>query len=204
MGYCMMTLVSITTEPEGISWVNMHSKADRNLLTPSLVDTLCNTLQQAGSDENCKVIILTGLSDIFAQGTADVKTSHQLTHVFTLLDVPAIAAVEGLALGIGRVLAEASDMLVLSDRAAIEASTETTQPLFPAQQIEAMFTGSYTNEHVMTEMIQANAIVPHDQVKNKAFDLAMRIAENSQLAIKLLKKTLDKQIDNHNMMGIQA
>jgi enoyl-CoA hydratase/carnithine racemase len=199
-----MTLVSIATEPEGISWVNMRSEEDRNLLTPTFVDTLCNTLLQAGSDENCKVIILTGLSDIFAQGTADVKTSHQLTHIFTLLDVPAIAAVEGLALGIGRVLAEASDMLVLSDRAAIEAGTEISPPLFPAQQTEAMFTGSYSNENVMNKVFHANAILPHDQVKNQAFDLAMRIAENSQLAIKLLKKTLDKQNDNHNMMRIQA
>jgi enoyl-CoA hydratase len=186
------------------------------------------------------VIILTGAGErAFVAGgdIADLNSRAGLAHyqefaevvhrVFRKVEIsdkPTIAAVNGYALGGGTELVLATDIRVLADTARL-GLPEIRLGLFPGaggtqrllRQIpscrarEMMFTGEHITAQEAVAIGLANRVVPKAQVLPMARQIAEKIAANSPLVLKLLKRTLVNGSDmplsaalayEHSMIGL--
>ena len=114
--------------------ITLNRPEKRNALNDELVAELKRTLNQAGSDDNLRSIVITGAGADFCSG-ADLSAlkkisqasvaenqedAHALMELFVLLReirVPVIAAVKGRALAGGCGLASACDLVLASQSA---------------------------------------------------------------------------------------
>jgi len=132
-----MTEPKLLIERHGpIALITLNDAATRNALSPDLVDALTRFLAGANGDEGLACIVLTGAGEGFCSG-GNVKdmqrgadpmftgSPHQMQEafrtgiqaiprVFHTLDVPAIAAVNGAAVGAGCDLACMCDIRIAS------------------------------------------------------------------------------------------
>ena len=105
----------------------------RNALDAGMQAQLGAALERAGVDPQVRAVILTGSGDAFCAG-ADVgrfeegvweparfrRESHRLTRLITaveILEKPVVAAINGVATGVGTQLALACDLRIASSRA---------------------------------------------------------------------------------------
>ncbi len=128
---------------------------------------------------------------------------HALFRRIELSDRPTIAAVNGHALGGGAELLLALDLRILSDRARL-GLPEIGMGLFPgaggtqrlARQIplcrakELLFTGDALTAAEAVAIGLANRVVAHDALMAEARALALRLAQQSPLSLRLLKRTM--------------
>jgi len=117
--------------------------------------------------------------------------------------VPTIAAVNGPAMGAGCDLALMCDMRIASERAAF-GETFLTVGLIPgdggayflpkavgmARACEMTFTGEVVNAEKAAAIGLVNAVVPHDRLMEKAFELAEKIAAKPPQALRMAKRLL--------------
>ncbi len=112
-----------------ILYLTLNQPETYNALTPSMWEELGIALQKAGTDQNVRVIILTGAGDkAFASG-ADIRELHERDYLKVLhskagevlsllghLQKPVICAINGYALGGGCELAMACDIRIATRR----------------------------------------------------------------------------------------
>ncbi|MFI0961283.1 enoyl-CoA hydratase/isomerase family protein [Streptomyces sp. NPDC021080] len=121
-------------------WLTLNRPERRNALTPELVGELADEVAAAGSDPAVRAVVLTGAGGAFcsggdlaalsavAEGGARAVTDavysqfHRLVRALTVLPVPAIAAVNGPALGAGLDLALVCDLRLAADSAVFASS----------------------------------------------------------------------------------
>ena len=115
----------------GVRWLVLHRPDVRNAVDVSLQEALRDALRDAAIDEDVAAIVLTGTDPAFSAGgdlgrfdgappRAFRWSSHELTEVVDLLErieKPVVAAVNGVATGVGLQLALACDLRIASDRA---------------------------------------------------------------------------------------
>lgn len=102
-----------------------------NALTPQMVDSLAHELEQAVTDDDLRVVSITGAGGAFSAGAAlegedpvdhfDVSSldrANRLIRAVLRCDKPVLAGVEGVAAGVGCSLALACDLQVASESAA--------------------------------------------------------------------------------------
>ncbi|MFL9828495.1 enoyl-CoA hydratase-related protein, partial [Rhodoplanes sp. SY1] len=119
------------------------------------------------------------------------------------LDVPAIAAVNGPAIGAGCDLACMCDIRIASDRAVFAESFvkvgivpgDGGSWLLPrvvgyARAAEMAFTGDPIDADEAREIGLVSRVVPHDQLMTVAFEMAGRIAANPPHALRWTKRLL--------------
>lgn len=117
---------------EGILYLQLNRPEARNALDQEMVADLIAHLEEASVDPHVKGIVLTGTGQAFCAG-ADLSRfqegvdprrfrweSHRLSHLVQLLELvekPVVAAVNGLATGLGLALVLASDLRIASTEA---------------------------------------------------------------------------------------
>jgi enoyl-CoA hydratase len=101
-----------------------------NALTEAMADRLAAELEQAGAREDVRVVLVAGAGDAFCSG-ADIggpdpqghlderalDRANRMVRAITSLDRPVVAAVDGVAAGVGCSLALACDLVVAADSA---------------------------------------------------------------------------------------
>ena len=203
-----------------------------NVLGPKVLEELGKAIDQITNEASARGVVITATgANAFCAG-ADVKSfalmgsekvpeiiklGHKIFNRIEELDLPVIAAINGLALGGGCELTLACDMRVSSDRARFSQPEVTlglipgwggTQRLSrlvgPAKAKEMIFTGQMINAQEALRIGLANKVVPDGEELKTATDiLRIIIAKASPLAVKVAKKTINQGIQKPLSEGLE-
>lgn len=142
--------------------------------------------------------------DPIAMWRAWDRPGHRVFDRLARLHLPTIAAINGYAFGGGLELALATDLRIASDRAefALPETKIGTQPGWTGSQRlpaligiarakQMIFTGARIKADVAEKWNLVNEVVPHEQVLNRAREIANQIASNAPLAVQFAKTIID-------------
>lgn len=198
-----------------IALVQLNRPKELNALNRQLMTELRDALQQLDSDDDVRVILITGNEKAFAAG-ADIKEMADATALdmlnrdqFAIWDQikktkkPLIAAVSGFALGGGCELMMHCDLIVASETAKIGqpeikigvmpgagGTQRLTRSLGKALAMEMILTGRFLSAEEALRAGLINKIVPVELYLQEAIALAKVVAENSPVALKLAKEAV--------------
>ncbi len=206
--------VEVLREDEAILWIRMIDEAENNAFSPSLVGALLTALDNADHDRDLKAIVLSGTPSYFSTGATQEVLRELAERRYSpvelilgrrllRLSVPVIVAAEGSAIGGGFALLIAADLAVIAEKARYGfnfmslgitpgmGTTGLAEDYFPRPLAhELLFTGDFRRGESFRGVGSFNAILPADQVLEKAFQMAYAIAEKPRENIVLLKRTL--------------
>jgi len=200
---------SVTVE-DGIATIVINHPPVNSLSTPVIRD-LQGVLNEIKADASVKAIIVTGAGMFFVAGAdikeiSDIKDGAQGANLarqgerffreIELLDIPVIAAINGMCLGGGTELAMACHMRIASDRAKI-GQPEINLGIIPGfggtqrlprlvgigKALEIILSGDPITAAEAKAVGLVNRVVPEAEVMKQARGLAQRIASKSKQAI---------------------
>lgn len=205
-------LITLSKDASGICTLKMDDVLGKNALTPAFVELLVEHLNHIKNDENIKVLLLTGLPDVFCSG-ADLDTlvklcKRELKPVDIILSkmmldipVPVISAMEGHAIGGGLALGLCADVAVLAEESRYGCSfmnmgftpgmgiTKLMEHyMSPALAQEMQYTGKFYQGRDLIGKTNFNYILPKADVLDKANALAESMAEKPRKALSVLKR----------------
>lgn len=209
-------MIKLEKTPDGICWMRLEDKDNNNAIGDAFCHALADIVSDIKQDKSIKVVIITGLKDIFCSGGSEqfLQQLHQyyqqnLEHEYanylkSLLNipVPVIAAMEGSATGGGLTLALYCDIIIGAEQSRYGFSfmnlgftpgMGTTALAIEAfgsfNGFEMMATGNYPKGKTLKGKSQFNYILPKEQVIDKAIELAQALNDKPRTALELLKKT---------------
>lgn len=193
--------------------VTLNRPEVRNAFNAELAAALYDCFTEVDSDDDVRVVVLTGAGDKSFSAGADLKALSQgdptdsgrgisLVHVCRRgLNKPLIAAVNGTCLAGGLELALACDLIVAVEQAAFglpEAKrgmlagaggvSRVCQRIGLAPALEIVLTGDSIDARRAYELGLINRVVPREALLDTAIELAERIAANAPLAVQRGKK----------------
>jgi polyketide biosynthesis enoyl-CoA hydratase PksI len=205
-------LVQLSYSSDGIATMQMRDAASKNGLTPHFIEDLINCLNEVKANENLKVLLMTGLPEVFCSG-ADLDTlvklcKRELKPVDIILSkmildipVPVISAMEGHAIGGGLALGLCADVAVLAEESRYGCSfmnmgftpgmgiTKLMEHyMSPAVAQEMQYTGKFYQGKSLIGKTNFNYILPKAEVMDKALELAESMAEKPRKALSVLKR----------------
>ncbi|MEM0215667.1 MAG: enoyl-CoA hydratase-related protein [Archaeoglobaceae archaeon] len=210
----------------GIATLNRPEKL--NALDTKTREELKETIERA--EKEVRVLIITGTGKAFAAG-ADInelvkrdplmaieatKLGTELFAKIEELEIPVIAAINGLALGGGLELAMACDIRIASTNAKF-GQPEINIGIFPGggatQRLPRLVGMGMAKKLVLTgEMISAEEayriglieeLVAPEKLMDRAKEVANKIAEKSAIAVKLAKKALNASMNTPLREGLR-
>jgi len=207
--------MKLTSEPTGISCVKMDDAEGRNVFSTQFIGELLDALDQVERERRTKVLILSGLPDVFCGGAEkqallDLCDGKAAVRDFVicerLLDLPfpVIAAMEGHAIGGGLAVGFCCDIVIAARESRYGAvfmslgftpgmgsTTLLAELVGPFLAAEMMFTGKrFRGSELEGRGTHLNYILPRAEVLARARDIAEQIAEKDGRSISLLKHAL--------------
>jgi len=213
---------------EGIAYLTFNRPRVRNAVSPEALCRLADAWQDYAEDDSLRVAIITGAGDRAFTAGADLGTlipllsgarhpqdewdrrvvqDHQLRERVMLRGVPLykpiIAAINGVCVGLGAELIQATDLRIAAEHATF-AVTEVVRGFMPgggstvrlARQIplckamEIVLVGEHMSAQEAYRIGLVNDVVPADQVMPRAEALARKIAANGPVAVRKTKETV--------------
>lgn len=198
----------------GVAELGMRDTAGKNSFGLAFVDQLVRAAEELANDNEIKVIVLSGLPDVFSSGAPRellerlsrgefVPSDIVLSKTLLDLPVPTIAAMQGHATGGGLALGLCADIVVFAKESRYGASFMNMgftpgmgitrlleHVLSSAMAHELLYTGEFRRGTDFIGRSGVNYVLPRAEVMPKAFDLAARIAEKPRGALVTLKRTL--------------
>jgi enoyl-CoA hydratase/carnithine racemase len=109
----------------GIVTVTIDRPTKRNALTQAMYGTMADALQEADEDDRTGAVVITGVDDVFTAGNdlVDFASGGSLDEVVRFLAtissvrVPIVAAVNGLAIGVGLTMLLHCDLVYVDPKA---------------------------------------------------------------------------------------
>lgn len=212
---------------DGIATIRLNDPERLNALTFETYAELERVFGALAEDSNVKVVVLTGAGKGFCSGGSvhgiiakllDMTAEEQLQ--FTTLTCavvknmrglkkPIIAAVNGIAAGAGTILALASDIRLLSERAkfaflftkvGLSGADMGACYLLPrivghGRATELLFTGVTIDAQECWRIGLANRVVADDKLMDEAYGLARRLKDGPLKAIGVTKELLEREAD---------
>lgn len=202
----------------GVAVITLNRPEARNSINRTVAEAMSNTLDQIESDDNVRVVVLTGAGGTFCAGM-DLKAfvaGEQVSiegkgfagFAQAALSKPTIAAVEGYALAGGCELALNCDLIVAANNSKF-GLPEVKRGLvagaggllrLPRQipyrvAMELALTGEMTGASRMYELGLINRVVDAGSAMNEALSLAKTIAANAPMATRLTKTVVHRSQD---------
>lgn len=126
-----MSILSVETDPSGVTVLTLNDPDRRNPLSGTLIDELLRTLLALKTGQCARAVVLTGAGKAFCAGgdirgfgetrphevNAGMRLTQRLIAELEEFPVPVIAAVNGAAAGAGFALAMACDVLIAAEGA---------------------------------------------------------------------------------------
>ncbi len=210
-----------------VAWVTMNRPEARNAINAGMRDELIAVLTDARSNGDIRALVLTGSGKGFCTG-ADLsgprgqgpsgpgagrevmkQSSQRLIRALWELEKPVVAAVNGVAAGLGCHLAFASDLVIVAQEArfievfvrrgiAIDAAGAFLLPrLIGLQKAkELVFFGNDLSADDAVRIGLANRVVPGDQLAAAAREWAEKLAQGPTFAIGMSKRLLNRSLES--------
>jgi 2-(1,2-epoxy-1,2-dihydrophenyl)acetyl-CoA isomerase len=184
-----------------------------------MVEELISVLKTAQKDDSVRCLVLTGTGRFFSAGqdvTAfdqdDVSFREHLHRTYNRvitkmhdLEKPIVGAINGPAVGAGLGVALATDLRVAAESASFiygfvgiglsaDSGTSLTMPLLIglARSVEMAFTNRAVNAQEALDWGLVNQVVPDDQLREAAGELATRLAKGPTQALGLSKRAIHR------------
>ncbi len=217
----------------GIGIITVNRPEQLNPLNVDVLNCLSEVIDECGSSDEIKVVIITGAGDKSFVAGADIAEMRDMNvagarafselgqSVFSKLErlpKPVIAAVNGYALGGGTELAVSCDIIIASEKARF-GQPEVNLCVFPgfggtqrlprllgkARAKEIIFTGEQFDATRALAIGLINRIVPPDRLMEEAKDLARIMMSKGLIAISLAKQAIESgfEVDLTNGMVIE-
>jgi enoyl-CoA hydratase/carnithine racemase len=198
---------------DGIAWLTINRPEARNALNQAVRDGLFAGVRRFNADRDAKVLVLTGAGGKAFCAGGDLKEMADTALTVPPPDFlpqfgrnievakPTIAAVNGLALAGGFLLAQMCDLCVAAASARF-AITEVkvgrgapwAAPLPwlipPRAAMEILLTGDLIDAERAERIGLVNRVVPDGELREQVQLLARRIAANAPLSVLAAKKTV--------------
>ena len=214
-------------QSDGVVTLTLNNPEERNALSSQAQwEALAAAVDRVQADPDARCLILTGAGSAFCAGgnVKDMKnrtgiaagSPHQIREgyrngiqriplAFQRLDVPAIAAVNGPAIGAGCDLACMCDIRIASERASF-AESFVRLGIIPgdggawllqrvvgyARAAELTFTGETVDARTALDIGLVSRVVPGETLLTEARALAARIAANSGPALRMAKRLMNE------------
>jgi 2-(1,2-epoxy-1,2-dihydrophenyl)acetyl-CoA isomerase len=210
-----------------VAWVTLNRPEQRNAVNADMRDELIHVLTDARLNPDIRALVLTGSGKGFCTGadlsgprregpagpgvTREVMkgSSQRLIRALWDLEKPVVAAVNGVAAGLGSHLAFASDFVIAAEGVrfievfvrrgiAVDAGGAFLLPrLVGLQKAKEMV---YFGEDLTAEEGQrvglVSKIVPADQLEAAAREWAEKLAQGPTLAIGMSKRLLNRSLES--------
>ncbi len=204
----------LTRIDERIGYIQINREERKNALTSAMYQTMADTLKAYDADDQVRVILLHGLSDIFCAGNdlndflqnpLTGNDSPVVQFLFALRDLqkPLVISVNGVAIGVGVTMLMHADFVVIGDDAKLQLPfinlalcPEAGSSLLLAQRAgylqaaEKLMFGDFFTPQEALAMGVVTRIMPHHEVLRYAQHQARHLAEKSPQAMRATKKLL--------------
>lgn len=204
----------LTRIDERIGYIQINREERKNALTSAMYQTMADTLKAYNADDQVRVILLHGLSDMFCAGNdlndflqnpLTGNDSPVVQFLFALRDLqkPLVISVNGVAIGVGVTMLMHADFVVIGDDAKLQLPfinlalcPEAGSSLLLAQRAgylqaaEKLMFGDFFTPQEALAMGVVTRIMPHHEVLRYAQHQAGHLAEKSPQAMRATKKLL--------------
>jgi enoyl-CoA hydratase len=226
-----MSYETITVEQKGpVTLITLNRPKALNALNSTVLKELTDAFEKFEADESQGCAVLTGSGDkAFAAG-ADISEMADLdaTDIYKLgffdgwqTDIgykvrkPWIAAVNGFALGGGCELAMMADMIIASDKAkfgqpeiklgvapGMGGTQRLTRAIGKAKAMDLCLTGRMMDVEEAEKSGLVARIFPHDELLEKALEVAAEIAGMPRVAVLVNKEMVDASFETTLEQGL--
>lgn len=205
--------ISITRHDKGVVLVRMNRLDKKNALTGDMYDAMRGVIENAG-EQGTRAVVFAGGPGVFTSGNdigdfiarsggGGASPAFQFIKALATVEVPMIAAIDGLAIGVGTTMVLHMDLAYASPRALFrmpfvdlglvpEAASSLLLPqlagLKKATEYLMLAEGFGAAEAVRMGMI--NAELPEAEVEAKALEAAARLASKPPQALAHTRRLL--------------
>jgi enoyl-CoA hydratase/carnithine racemase len=200
----------IVTDDNGIRTIRIDRLDKKNALTQAMYAALADAVAGAEADDAVRVMVLTGTGDVFTAGNdlndfltvGDIAASPAAAFLRALATAskPVVAAVNGLAIGIGATMLLHCDLVVAAESARLqfpfinlalvpEAASSLLLPRVAGHHraAELLMLGDSFDAGMARECGLVNRVVADGQLVAAAAELAGRLADKPAAALRLTK-----------------
>jgi 2-(1,2-epoxy-1,2-dihydrophenyl)acetyl-CoA isomerase len=211
-----------------IAILTLNRPDKMNAINAEMRELFPRALQEVQEDDNLRALIITGAgrgfcsgADVAAQAARaagqQVATSRKtilalvgnLILAFEKINKPIIAAVNGIAAGVGLTITLACDLRIASTNARFAAiwvkrgliadgGATLLLPLIVGMEkaLELSFTGDIIDAQEAERIRLVSKVVPHEELMNRAKELAKKIASGPPISVELVKRVTWEKIRN--------
>jgi enoyl-CoA hydratase/carnithine racemase len=204
---------------DGVAMVWLNRPKRLNAVVPALVDDLLEALDTAGRS-GARAVVLAGRGRAFCAGhdlkeptpdgdsRARLDRLQDVTRRLRTLPQPVIAAVHGYAIGAGAEFALGCDLILAAEDAvfafpevslglSVTGAASRLLPLVvgPLKAKELLLLGERVDGRAAYDLGLVNAVVPADDLMDRAVAWASRIAGHPPYAATMAKRALDAGLD---------
>ncbi|CAB4907237.1 MAG: enoyl-CoA hydratase [Actinobacteria bacterium] len=208
-----------------VATLTLNRPERRNAFTFPMIHRWADLLIEANSDDNVRVIVVTGAGGAFCAGVdLDVLAAidpsalsrrdfltdeiHRVARAVEASDKPIIAAVPGVAIGAGMDMTLMCDIRIVAESARF-AESYINLGLVPgdggayylprlvgvAKALELLLTGDTVTGVEAVALGIANTVVPDEELMQYTQALAERIAAKAPIAVKLIRRSVYQSQD---------
>ena len=207
----------IIEQNDAILRIQLNRPKKKNALSFAMYDALTAALQQADSDPSIRVVYITGSGDSYTAGndlkdflsgqrpTDDVGPAGQFIKQISITETPIVAAVGGIAVGVGVTMLLHCDLVYAADNALFnfafvdlgavpEAASSYLLPRMVGQRraAELLMLGEKFGAETARDFGVVNAVVSAENLQDFAWDKAVRLAKKPPQALHQTKMLLKR------------
>lgn len=200
---------------DGVLSITLDRPEKKNALTGAMYRALTTALGRAGEDPSVGAVLIKGAPGAFTAGNdlkdfvAAAESGEGLTSIVAFLralataEVPLVAAVDGLAIGVGTTLLMHCDLVFASDRSVFrtpftdlglvpEAASSLIGPRLMGHQraFELLVAGLAFDAERAAAAGLVNRVLPADRVAEEAFAAAAALAAKPRRAVAISRRLL--------------
>jgi enoyl-CoA hydratase/carnithine racemase len=190
---------------------------NKPVINQEMAQELAEVCQNIHEDDDVYVVTLTGSDNVFCHGDeGDVIEAYHPATVIAAIEQPAIATINGDALGAGLEIALSCDIRIASDKARF-AMPQVAEGFVPSEggtqrlpriigrgkALELVLTGVTITAAEALEMGLVSRVVPPDSLAEEVTKLAETVAAKGPIALRYLKEAVLKGMDMTLEQGLK-